>query len=200
MQFEGCAAEPLRTITAILPGSKWSCLLLRIVLQDAQSEVLNIYPPLKLRVFVGDIAAWRGRNKEVAEMAKKVMKKLKEEVEKKNLKLSVTENGKEGRSKMIASCGFLEEALRQSCEEEGVTLVDCVETLRVDPRTRVKRLGAKERARRKKCNARFLVIKKNKAFRKEVQESWCQEVVSCRYDASKDLGSPCSGDVSNGEV
>ena len=32
MQFEGCVAEPLRTITAILPGSKWSCLLLRSML------------------------------------------------------------------------------------------------------------------------------------------------------------------------
>ena len=31
MQFEGCAAEPLTTITAVLPGSKWSCLLLRVV-------------------------------------------------------------------------------------------------------------------------------------------------------------------------
>ena len=38
VQFEGCVAEPLWTITAILPGSKWSCLLLRIVLQDALSE------------------------------------------------------------------------------------------------------------------------------------------------------------------
>ena len=27
VQFDGCAAEPLRTITAILPGCKWSCLL-----------------------------------------------------------------------------------------------------------------------------------------------------------------------------
>ena len=50
----------------------------------------------------------KAENKDVAEMAKKVMKKLKEEVEKKGLKLSVTENGKEGKSKMIASCGFLE--------------------------------------------------------------------------------------------
>ena len=72
------------------------------------------------------------RNKEVAEMAKKVMKKLTEEVEKKGLKLSVTENGKEGRSKMIASCGFLVEELRQFSKEEGVTLADSVETLGVD--------------------------------------------------------------------
>ena len=35
LQFEGCAAQPLKTITAILPASKWSCLLLRIVLQDS---------------------------------------------------------------------------------------------------------------------------------------------------------------------
>ena len=66
VQFEGCAAEPLRTTTAVLPGSKSSCLLLRIVLQDALSEVMKIYPPLKLRVFVditavvkGSIEKWR---------------------------------------------------------------------------------------------------------------------------------------------
>ena len=57
VQFEGCAAEPLTTIAAILPGSKWSCLLLRIVLQDALSEVTTIYPPLKSRVYVDDITA-----------------------------------------------------------------------------------------------------------------------------------------------
>ena len=57
VQFEGCAAEPLTTITAILPGSKWSCLLLHISLQDALSEVTKIYPSLKLRVFVDDITA-----------------------------------------------------------------------------------------------------------------------------------------------
>ena len=53
VQFEGCVAGPRRTITAILPGSKWSCLLLGIVLQDALSEVTTIYPPLKLRGLCG---------------------------------------------------------------------------------------------------------------------------------------------------
>ena len=43
VQFEGCAAEPLQTVTTILPGSKWSCLLLRIVQQDALSEVTKFY-------------------------------------------------------------------------------------------------------------------------------------------------------------
>ena len=58
------------------------------------------------------------KNREVAEMAKKVMKKLKGEIEKNCLKLSVTENGKEGKSKMIASCGFLEDKLRQHSKAE----------------------------------------------------------------------------------
>ena len=62
-------------------------------------------------------------------MAKNVMKNLKDEVGKKGLKLSVTENGKEGQSKMIASCGLLENELRQSSGEEGLTLADSVETL-----------------------------------------------------------------------
>ena len=78
VQLEGCVAELLQTITAILLRSKWSCLLLRIVLQDALSELAIIYPPMKLRVFVDDITALlMDKNKEVAEMAKKVMEKLK---------------------------------------------------------------------------------------------------------------------------
>ena len=71
-RFEGCVAEPLQTITAILPGSTWSCLLLRIVLQDALSEATQRYPPLKLRVFVDDITAlFVVKNKEVAKMAQR---------------------------------------------------------------------------------------------------------------------------------
>ena len=43
-----------------------------LFLQDALSEVTNIFPSLKLRVFVDDITALvKGRNIDVAEMAKK---------------------------------------------------------------------------------------------------------------------------------
>ena len=87
------------------------------------------------------------------------MKKLKEEVEKRGLKLSVAENGTEGKSKMVASCGFPENELSQF-SKEGVTLADSVETLGVDLITRVKSLGAKEKARRKKCKVRFSLIRK----------------------------------------
>ena len=80
--------------------------------------------------------------------------------------MSVTGNGKEGKSKMIESCGFLENEQSQF-SKEGVTFGDRVETLGVDLRTRVKMLGAKEKARRKKCKVRFSIFKKNKAFQKK---------------------------------
>ena len=67
-------------------------------------------------------------------------------------------NGKEGKSKMVALCGILENDLCQLSNEDGVTLADCVETLGVDLRTRVKRLGAKEKTSRRKCKARFWTI------------------------------------------
>ena len=59
--------------------------------------------------------------------------------------MSVTENGREGKRKMIASCGFLEDELRQCSKEEGVTMADSVETLGVDLRTRVKNVERKKK-------------------------------------------------------
>ena len=70
---------------------------LRIVVQDALSEVTKFYPLLRLRVFVDDITALlMGRNKEFAEMSKKVMKQLKKEVNGKGLKI-VSDRRWEGR-------------------------------------------------------------------------------------------------------
>ena len=63
-------------------------------------------------------------------------------------------------------------------------MADRVEALGVDLRTRVKRLGAKEKARRKQCKVRFSLIKKNKAFQKSCMKEgsrsccervWCQQ-------------------------
>ena len=59
----------------------------------------------------------------------------------------------EGKSKMIASCGFMVEELRQCSKEEGVTMADG------DLRTRVK-FGSERTA------VRFSLIKRNKAFQK----------------------------------
>ena len=64
VQFEACVVERHETIAPILLGSKWSCLLPRIVLQDALGEVTKIYPSLNLRVFEDNITVlMKGRNK-----------------------------------------------------------------------------------------------------------------------------------------
>ena len=69
---------------------------------------------------MNDITALLMKEQRCAEMAEKVMKRLREELERKSLKLSVSASGKEGKSKIIASCGFLVEGLRQCSIEEGV--------------------------------------------------------------------------------
>ena len=71
--------------------------------------------------------------------------------------LSVTENGKDGESKMIASCGFLANELRQFSREEGVTLADSVETLGVDSRTSEK-AGSKRKNKEEKVQGEVLTF------------------------------------------
>ena len=52
--------EPLRTITVSIRRSKWnSFLFLRVALQDALSEVMEVHPSMKLKVFVTDVTAWQ---------------------------------------------------------------------------------------------------------------------------------------------
>ena len=51
--FDNNLSEPMVTITAILPWSKWSVLLLRIVMQDAMRCVFYVFSELRIRVRVG---------------------------------------------------------------------------------------------------------------------------------------------------
>ena len=76
------------------------------------------------------------------------------------MKLSITEGGKEGKSKSITSCKYLEDRFQDCSKKGGVVLATSVETLGVDLRTRTKQLGAKEKARRQKCDVRLSVIRK----------------------------------------
>ena len=46
-----CVAEPLQTISGILLASKWSCWLLRTVVQDALTEVMEVYLAHEPEVF-----------------------------------------------------------------------------------------------------------------------------------------------------
>ena len=75
-------------------------MLLRIVVQDALSEVAKVYQPTTLKMFVDDITAtMEGRNKELPCIADKILEVIRMEVEEKGLKLSITEGGKEEKAR-----------------------------------------------------------------------------------------------------
>ena len=82
---------------------------------------------------------------------------------------------------MSASCGFLEDELRQCSKEGAVTMADSVETLGVDLRTRVSSF----RERKKKQEGSSAMF----GFPEEPHEG-----------TSKDVGSSCSGDSPNRKI
>ena len=71
-------------------------------------------------------------------------------------------------------------------------MTDSVETLGVDVRTRVKRLGAKEKARRKKCKVRFSLLKKNEAFQKSYPKVGVKKLLRAGMMPGSTWGRPCS--------
>ena len=87
------------------------------------------------------------------------------DVEEKGLTLSITEGGKEGKSKVITSCRHLEEKFQECSKKGGVAMATSVETPGVDLTTRTKQLGAKEKSRSTKREARLPLIRK-KIFQK----------------------------------
>ena len=53
--FENNVSEPIVLILSILPGSNWSVLLLRNVMQDAMRCVKKKIPEVGIRVYVDDM-------------------------------------------------------------------------------------------------------------------------------------------------
>ena len=114
------------------------------------------------------------RNKALVTLAQKDLKQLQREAVEKGLRLSITEGGK-GKSRAITSCKLLEEMFQECSKTEGVVFATSVETLGVDLRIRTNQLGAKEKARRKKCDVRFSIIRKNRPSR-NIHEDCCESV------------------------
>ena len=84
--FENEASEPSVTVTVILPGSIWSVLLLRIVKQEAMSNIIRENPEQRVSVGV-----------DLVQKMKNLYELLKKDMESVKLKLYVTENGKQGK-------------------------------------------------------------------------------------------------------
>ena len=129
-----------------------------------------------------------------------MMKKLKEEAEKNALNLSVTESGKEGKRKMIASSDFLEDELRQHSKAEGVTFGRQRENAWSGSENKSQEVGSKRKSEEEEVESEILAHQEEYSLPEEPCEGGGQETLTCRNDASKDSGCPCSGDVSYGEV
>ena len=85
-------------------------------------------------------------------------------MEEKDLELSITERGKKGKIKVIASCTYLEEKFQECTKRGRVGLATSVETEGVDLKTTTKQLGAKVTVGRTKCDVRFSIARKNCVF------------------------------------
>ena len=84
---------------------------------------------MKFKVFVDDITGFlEGHNKELPSSMGKVLRAMRVEVEKKGLKLSNTEGGKQGESQVVALCSYLEDMLQECNKREGVGSAHCGDT------------------------------------------------------------------------
>ena len=74
-----------------------------------------------------------------------------------------------------------------------MTIADSVQTLGVDLRTRVKEVGSERKSKKKRCNVRFSLIKKNRAFQRSYMKVWGQKKLLRTGGVSESVGSACSG-------
>ena len=89
----------------------WSCSLIRIVLQDALSEVMKEYPPTKPKVFVDDITSFL----ELPGIAETILSAMRVEVEEKGLKLSFSEGGRrKGRARSLRHAAIWKKSFRNA--------------------------------------------------------------------------------------
>ena len=64
--FSGSAAAPVKTYKAILPGSRFSALYLRLVRQDAMRAVFDVLANVRINVYAHDKQFVQPENSEKA--------------------------------------------------------------------------------------------------------------------------------------
>ena len=92
------------------------------------------------------------------------------------LKLSLTEGGREGKSKLVASNRYLESECCGMCEEEGTGISDSVDDLGLEIRNQTKMLG-KKKGETEEGVCRDLPSSRKKGIEKGVQENSYQHSV-----------------------
>ena len=124
---------------------------------------------------------------------------MKGEVEEKGLKLLIIKRGQNGKSKLVKSCRYLEESFHDWSEKRVVTTTS-VESLGVDLGTKTKQMGAKEKTRRKKCEVRFSLTRKNMIFEKSYMRIGRGKVAEDRLGPCESVVRPSSWHDACGEA
>ena len=113
----------------------------------------------------------------------KVLNNLRRECEERGLKLSITERGKEGKSKAIAPCGYLEEKFQDCSKKRSGSSVQCG-NIRSGSENDNQEAGCEGEDEVQKVRCEVLHRQKEPSFSEDVLEDSCEEVV-------EDATGPC---------
>ena len=99
-RFEGGCVEPVKAATTTLPRSKWSVILLRLVMRTAVSEVFQSEPRVENRKYDKKFHL-RSSGRELECVVRDVHKKTEKHLKTFRLQWSVTEEGHGGKNKLV---------------------------------------------------------------------------------------------------
>ena len=102
------------------------------------------------------------------------------------MKLSTTEGGKEGQSKAITSCKYLEERF-QDCSKKGVALATSVETLGVDLNNEDQAAGGEGEGEKKEVRCKIFACQEKSGLPDKLHDDWCEEVVEDGFGPNESM-------------
>ena len=150
------------------------------------TEMIGIYLSMRLKVIWHDnTARLEGRNKKLSKIVEKVPKMMRMEVVEKDVQLSITEGGKEGKSKAIASCRhILKTSVRNTINRKGVGIADSVETSRDDFEDEIKAAMSEREDEKEEVRCKILHCQEE-ARTEELYEDWRNEITEGGFGPSE---------------
>ena len=120
---EGSAAAPLQTHTAVLPGSKFNVVLLRLVMQDVHESCFQCEARSQNQYLCGRQQSCTCKQKrQKKQQTRTVFEELKNHANMRTPKLSFDEDGNEGQREVLCDIKLMMKDMKNGCLEEGLGL------------------------------------------------------------------------------
>ena len=127
---QGCTSEEVRTAAAIVAGSKYSVLLLKMVITWPMDRLLHLFPTISLHTYVDDIKArLRDKQRLLVEKVPELVDAMTGLLEKVGMEASL---GKEGKSQIMVTSTWLRERLVSPAKTRSIPLRTAMVYLGVD--------------------------------------------------------------------